>query len=179
MVFLKNEKSPGPDGIIPIFYKLYWEYIKDDLYEVFEFSYEAEELSYSQYLALIILLYKKGIREDIRNWRPISLSNCDIKILTKAFAERLRVVLPHIIDVDPTGCVKGRRIGHSIRLINDVFDEYSCLIQGSGIVDVNKVVKITRLITKADSTIHPRVNEQTANVQNVYLDENKILVASS
>ena len=120
---MKNEKSPGPDGIIPLFYKLYWEYIKDDLYEVFEFSYGAEELSYSQYLALIILLYKKGIREDIRNWRPISLSNCDIKILTKAFAERLRVVLPHIIDVDQTGCVKGRKIGHSIRLINDVFDE--------------------------------------------------------
>ena len=120
---MKDEKSPGPDGIIPIFYKLYWEYLKNDLYEVFDFSYGAEELSYSQYLALIILLYKKGIREDIRNWRPISLSNCDVKILTKAFAERLRVVLPHIIDVDQTGCVKGRRIGHSIRLINDVFDE--------------------------------------------------------
>ena len=77
----------------------------------------------SQYHNKKKLLYKKGIREDIRNWRPISLSNCDIKILTKAFAERLRVVLPHIIDVDQTGCVKGRRIGHSIRLINDVFDE--------------------------------------------------------
>ncbi len=63
--------------------------------------------------------------------------------------------------------------------VNDIFDEYSCLIQGTGITDVSKVVKITRLITKADSTIHPRINEQTANVQNVYIDGNDTLIASS
>ena len=63
--------------------------------------------------------------------------------------------------------------------VNDIFDEYSCLIQGTGITDVSKVVKVTRLITKADSTIHPRINEQTANVQNVYLDGKNTLVASS
>ena len=63
--------------------------------------------------------------------------------------------------------------------VNDVFNENSCLIQGSCITDVNKIVKVTRLITKADSTIHARVNEQTANVQNAYIDKNDLLVASS
>ena len=90
---------------------------------MFENCYVSEELTYSQYLALLTLLYKKGVREDIRNWRPISLSNTDIKILTKAFAERLRLVLPNIIDVEQTGCIKDRRIGHSIRLISDVFHQ--------------------------------------------------------
>ena len=64
-------------------------------------------------------------------------------------------------------------------VVNDVFDAYTCLIQGSGITDVNKVVKVTRLITKADSNIHSRINEQTANVQNVYIEDDEILVASS
>ena len=71
--------------------------------------YLSSELSYSQYLALIILLYKKGIREKINNWRPISLNNTDIKILSKTLAERLKIVLPEIIDVDQSGCIKDRK----------------------------------------------------------------------
>ena len=120
---MKKDKSPGPDGITPAFYKMFWNIIKHDLLEVFESCYVSEELTYSQYLALLVLLYKKGQREDIKNWRPISLSNTDVKILTKAFAERLRIVLPNLIDVDQTGCIKDRKIGHSIRLIDDIFHQ--------------------------------------------------------
>ena len=119
---MKSNKSPGPDGIIIEFYKLYWEIIKDDLMNVYSASYLSQELSYSQYLALIVLLYKKGIRENIKNWRPISLSNTDIKILTKALAERLKIVMPQIINVDQSGCIQGRKIGHNIRLIEDVLE---------------------------------------------------------
>ena len=119
---MKNNKSPGPDGIITEFYKLYWDFIKDDLIKVYRESYLSHELSYSQYLAVIVLLYKKGIREKITNWRPISLNNTDIKILSKTLAERLKIVLPEIIDVDQSGCIKGRKIGHNIRLIEDVLE---------------------------------------------------------
>ena len=120
---VKKDSSPGPDGITFHFYKIFWEVIKEDLISVYEFSFSDGKLSHSQYLALIILLYKKGLREDLKNWRPISLSNTDTKILTKVFAERIKIVLPEIIDKDQFGCVKGRKIGHSIRLINDVFSE--------------------------------------------------------
>ena len=119
----KKDSSPGPDGITFHFYKLFWNILKDDLLLVYENSFRNGKLTYSQYLALIIMLYKKGIREDIRNWRPISLSNTDTKILTKVFAERIKLVLPEIIHKDQFGCVKGRKIGHSIRLINDVHSE--------------------------------------------------------
>ena len=118
---MKIGKSPGPDGIIIEFYKLYWDIIGQDLFDVFLGCHKSNRLSYSQYMALIILLYKKGIREDIRNWRPISLSNSDIKILSKLLAERLKIALPEIIDSEQSGCVKGRKIGHSIRLIDDLF----------------------------------------------------------
>jgi hypothetical protein len=52
--------------------------------------------------------------------RPISLLNVDYKILTKALAQRLCTVLPHIIHEDQTGYIKGRFIGCNIRLIEDV-----------------------------------------------------------
>ena len=37
-------------------------------------------------------------------------------------AERLKIVLPEIINEEQSGCVKGRKIGHSIRLVEDVFE---------------------------------------------------------
>ena len=81
------------------------------------------ELTYSQYIAVIILLYKKGVREDIGNWRPISLINIDCKLLSKVFAQRVKHVLPFIISTDQKGCIQGRLIGQNIRLIEDVINE--------------------------------------------------------
>ena len=117
---MKNNKSPGPDGIVVEFYKLYWDLIGDDLYEVTLAGLEDNRLAYSQYLAAIVLLYKKGPRPDIKNWRPISLLNTDYKLLSKVFAERIKKVLNEIIDPEQRGCVPGRYIGENIRLIDDI-----------------------------------------------------------
>ena len=108
---MNNNKSPGQDGICVEFYKLYWNNIKYDFYEVVQQGLENYQLSHSYYLAIIKLLYKKGCRTDIINWRPISLLNTDFKILSKALAERIKTVLPEIIHTDQRGCIKGRYIG--------------------------------------------------------------------
>jgi exonuclease III len=119
---MKNNKSPGSDGIIIEFYKLFWGDIKYDLLEVFVNSYENESLPYTQYQAVIRLLFKKGKREDLRNWRPISLLNSDVKILSKLLANRLKKVLSEIIHTDQTGCIEGRFIGQNVRLIDDIIE---------------------------------------------------------
>ena len=58
-------------------------------------------------------------RKDIKNWRPISLLNCDYKIATKALTLRLKAVLHHIISPDQTCSVPGRSIQDNLILIRD------------------------------------------------------------
>ena len=48
--------------------------------------------------------------------------NCDYKIAAKSIATTLKKVLPHLINNDQTGFLKGRFIVENIRLINSVID---------------------------------------------------------
>ena len=56
----------------------------------------------------------------LKNWRPLSLLNQDYKILAKRMAERIKLVLPYLIDQDQTGFLKGRYIGQNIVIIFDI-----------------------------------------------------------
>ena len=65
---------------------------------------------------------KKKVRDKtlLKNWRPISLLNVDLKILSKAFASRLKTVLPSIISSEQTAYIKKQYIGENGRLIFDI-----------------------------------------------------------
>ena len=118
---LKPNKSPGEDGIISEFYQLFWQDIKNEFFEVIEKFFKFEyTLSASQYKGALTLLHKGGEREDIINWRPLTLLNCDYKIISKLLAERLKNVLTKLIHSDQTGFVKGRNISEANRMIQDI-----------------------------------------------------------
>jgi exodeoxyribonuclease III len=117
---LKTNKSPGEDGITAEFYKKFWYLIQPQFMQVIENIQQQNALSNSQYKGVITLLYKNGDRENIKNWRPITLLNIDYKIVAKIFAERLKSVLPSIIKTDQKAFIKGRQISEHIRLTKDI-----------------------------------------------------------
>ncbi|KAL4262696.1 hypothetical protein AB1N83_007254 [Pleurotus pulmonarius] len=61
-------------------------------------------------------IYKKNDREDIANYRPITLLNSDYKIFTKALAIKLSQVAAEILNKDQAGFVKGRSIFNQTKL---------------------------------------------------------------
>jgi hypothetical protein len=66
--------------------------------------------------SVITLLPKEGNDiKDIKNWRPITLSNSDSKILTKAISLRTSKVLDSIIDTSQTAYVPGRSVADNLR----------------------------------------------------------------
>ena len=75
----KTGKSPGPDGLTFEFYKTFWTHLQHIMVRIFNHSLSDRRLSTSQGRAVISLLHKKGKKELLSNWRPISLLNTDYK----------------------------------------------------------------------------------------------------
>ena len=94
---LKTEKSPGCDGLTPEFYKKYWPKLKKYYMRMVKESYQDNELPYTLRKALIALLYKKGDKNLLKNYRPISLTNYDYKIICFVLANRVQRVIADII----------------------------------------------------------------------------------
>ena len=121
---LKSNKAPGLDGLCSEFYIAFWDQIGHILVDVFNESFENEQLTQSQNLSVMSLLYKDGDRTNISNYRPISLSNTDYKILAFILANRLQSVIANVINTDQTAYIKNRYMGFNIRLVNDIIDHY-------------------------------------------------------
>ena len=121
---MKNGSSPGQDGLTTEFLKFFWLKLRDTLVESFNYSFEQGSLSYTQSSAVIILLHKgKDLpKNKLENWRPISLTCSDYKVLAKCLAIRLGKVLTKIVHEDQVGYVKGRNVSTIIRTIDDVID---------------------------------------------------------
>ena len=89
--------------------------------DVFNHSFELEQMSSSQKQAVITLIDKKGKdRMFLENRRPISLINVDSKIASKVIANRIKNVLPGTIHSNQSGFMKGRFIGETARSILDI-----------------------------------------------------------
>ena len=117
---MKNNKTPGNDGLTKEFYIKLWDTIGGDLVEVINNCFLEGELTTSQKDAEIKLLYKKGDKRLLKNWRPVSLLNVDYKILSSTISRRLTEILPHIITKTQGCAVKGRVIFENLRLIEDL-----------------------------------------------------------
>ena len=80
-------------------------------------------MSFSQRLSLITVLFRKGdIKNNFRNYRPLSLTNTDYKIIAFIFARRLQKVIDNLIGIEQSAYIKGRFIGNNARTILDVYE---------------------------------------------------------
>ena len=121
---MKNSKSPGLDGYTSEFYKFFWNDISEFLIKSFNYSLEKGAFSTSQKQGLITCIPKEGKSKfSLKNWRPITLLNVDIKIASAALANRIKPLLKSIISETQQGFMKGRYIGECTRLISDLLEK--------------------------------------------------------
>ena len=107
-----NGRSLGDDGIPNEFYKTFMNHFSGILTQVFnEATKDEHDLPNSHKHSLITLLYKKGDRTEAKNYRPISLTNCDYKIFTKILTTCTNKVATYLLGDWQTGFIPGRN-GH-------------------------------------------------------------------
>ena len=89
--------------------KFFWKDISSYLFSALNYAFDSGCLSVTQRRGVIKLIPKKDAElYFIKNWRPITLLNTDYKIAAKSIANRIKLVLPNLINHDQTGFLKGR-----------------------------------------------------------------------
>ena len=116
---MAHRKTPGSDGLPMEFYLSFWDILGVDLVAALNRSHRSGVLSLSQRRGIITLVFKKGDRFEMPNWRPITLLNVDYKIASRAIAGRLLPVIHSVVSPDQSCGVPGRFIGENLRLVLD------------------------------------------------------------
>ena len=118
---MKNGKSPGTDGMTVDFFKFFWKDLGQLVIRSLNEGFRTGKMSITQREGLIVCIPKGDRpREFLKNWRPISLLNVVYKIGSSCIANRIKSVLPDLINEDQTGFVPGRYIGDNLRLLYDI-----------------------------------------------------------
>ena len=120
---LNTNKAPGLDGIPVEFYQKFWKIIKTEMVQIIKNIINGTLLINNQRKAIITLLPKGGDLNLLKSWRPISLICCDIKIVSKILANRIKPFMSKIISPNQY-CINGRTITKCNTELRDVLYYY-------------------------------------------------------
>ena len=104
------DRAPGPDGFSGAFLKACWPIIKHDFYSLCSQFYEGNLDITSINDGLITLIPKVHATMTVNDYRPITLLNCCLKLLTKLLANRLQCIILQLVHRNQYDFLKGRTI---------------------------------------------------------------------
>ncbi|KAM4704366.1 G-protein coupled receptor family C group 5 member C-like [Rhinophrynus dorsalis] len=112
-------KSPGPDGILAIYYKKFSELLAPHMLRSFNGIAEGDDFPKQALQAHITLIPKPD--KDLTqctNYRPISLVNIDTKLFASLWATRLKPFLERLIHPSQAGFVPKRETrDHTVKAL--------------------------------------------------------------
>ena len=107
---LPNNKSPGTDGFNNEFIKAAWPIIKQDFYDPCHSFYSDDVCLGSINSSYITLIPKVDNPKYVGDFRPISLLNTSVKLLTKILANTLQSSVIPLIHRNQYGFIRTRTI---------------------------------------------------------------------
>jgi len=107
---MPNDKAPGPDGFNGLFLKKCWPSIRGDFYKLFANFFSGQLNLECINTLYITLVPKKDNSETVNDFRPISLMNISLKVITKVLADRLQSVILQTVHQNQYGFIRSRTI---------------------------------------------------------------------
>ncbi|XP_057809148.1 uncharacterized protein LOC131023623 [Salvia miltiorrhiza] len=108
------DKSPGPDGLNPKFFQSSWKVLGEDVFESCSSWLRDGSFPAGLNHTSIALIPKIDTPASMKDLRPIALCNVLYKIISKVLCNRLKGVLPTLIDRAQSVFVEGRLIQDNI-----------------------------------------------------------------
>jgi hypothetical protein len=133
---MKSLAAPGPDGLPALFYHTYWDIVGEDITrETLQvLNYGGNPQPYNN--THICLIPKTNKPSYPSEYRPISLCNVTLKIITKTIANRLKMILPNIISKNQSAFVPGRLISDNTIIANEIFHYFNNTSKQKGYVSI-------------------------------------------
>ena len=120
---IKPGKAPGEDHIHNKHLKLGQDSMLKPLTTVFNEILKSEIVLHQWKTSKIILLYKKGDKDDLNNYRPISLMSNIYKVFSKIITRRITKVLDESQTPDQAGFRSGYSTVDHLQTINQVIEK--------------------------------------------------------
>jgi len=119
---MKNGKAGGADGVLAEYLKIGISEIAPILAQLFTNCLRQGKIPKDWNHARIILLHKKGSKEDLKNYRPISLLPVIYKAFMRIIAERLKVTLDAAQPREQAGFRKGFSTMDHIHTLQEIIN---------------------------------------------------------
>ncbi|CAI7835033.1 unnamed protein product [Closterium sp. NIES-53] len=119
---LANNKLPGKDGLPKELFERNWDILGGEFLRMAQNFSDTASIPASIKEAVTILLHKKGDKDKLDNYRPITLLNFTYKVLARVVANRMRPLLHRVISEEQYGFIPGRRISDAIGVVADVIE---------------------------------------------------------
>lgn len=164
----KPLKSPGPDGVPPIFFQKYWDVVGEEVCKGVHAFFDKGHMLKEANRTFIALIPKVQRPSTVGEFRPISLCNSLYKIISKCMVNRLKLVLPDIVGDTQNEFIPGRMMSDNCFIAHEIVNHVKKRKKGGrfeGIlkVDLSKaydrvrwdfLIKILRGMEFPDSWIH-------------------------
>ncbi|KAK6115594.1 hypothetical protein DH2020_007863 [Rehmannia glutinosa] len=136
-------KSPGSDGMPALFFQTFWPIIKNDVLSVVLSVLNGNVSPKGVNDTNIVLIPKCNNPSNLKDWRPISLSNVVYKILVKVLANKLQKVILHLISSTQSEFVPGRSIIDNVQIAFEILHSMKRKLKGK-IGDVALKINISK-----------------------------------
>lgn len=121
---MKRNKSPGPDGFNVNFFIHCWDSIGEDFTKAVQFFFSTCRMPKGFNSTAISLIPKCANPTTMADFRLIACCNRIYKCIAKILANRLKEVLPFIVEKTQSAFVKGRKISDNILTAQELLKNY-------------------------------------------------------
>ncbi|KAL0433354.1 UNVERIFIED_CONTAM: LINE-1 reverse transcriptase [Sesamum latifolium] len=109
-------KSPGPDGMSPVFFQTFWNIVGSDVSNSVLRILNEHALLYKMNHTHVVLIPKCDNPKTASQLRPISLCNVVLKIASKCLANRLKPLMNSIVSQSQSAFIPDKLITDNVLL---------------------------------------------------------------